>query len=85
MIYESYPWKRDLLRDADIIERWAAKKTDSEYRSMLLEKKVFLSAFVIRKLIEDYKVYGQNRGMLHPLPSVSSSRNRGEHYELARH
>jgi hypothetical protein len=56
MIRESYPWKRDLLRDADIIERWAAKKTDSEYRSMLLEKKVFLSAFVIRKLIEDYKI-----------------------------
>lgn len=56
MIAESYPWKRDLLRDADIIERWAAKKTDSEYRSMLLEKKVFLSAFVVRKLIEDYKL-----------------------------
>jgi len=56
MIRESYPWKRDLLRDADIIERWAAKKTDSEYRSMFLEKKVFLSAFVIRKLFEDYKI-----------------------------
>ncbi len=59
MIRESYPWKRDLLRDADIIERWAAKKTDSEYRSMLLEKKVFLSAFVIRKLIEDHKITDQ--------------------------
>ena len=56
MIRESYPWKRDLLRDANIIERWASKKTDSEYRVMLLEKKVFLSAFVIRKLIEDYKI-----------------------------
>ena len=56
MIAESYPWKRDLLRDAGIIERWAAKKTNSEYRSMLLEKKVFLSAFVIRKLIEDHKL-----------------------------
>ncbi len=56
MIRESYPWKPDLLRDADIIEKWAAKKTDSEYRLMLLEKKVFLSAFVIRKLIEDCKI-----------------------------
>lgn len=55
MIHESHPWKRDLLKDADIIERWATKKTGSEYRSMLLEKKVFLSAFVIRKLIENYK------------------------------
>ncbi len=56
MIHESYPWKRDLLRDADIIERWATKNTNSEYRSMLIEKKVYLSAFVIRKLIEDHKV-----------------------------
>jgi hypothetical protein len=56
MISESYPWKRDLLRDADIIERWAAKKTNSEYRFMLLEKKIFLSAFVVRKLIEDRKL-----------------------------
>ena len=56
MINESYPWKRDLLKDADIIERWAAKITASESRDALIENKIFLSAYVIRKLIENYKL-----------------------------
>ena len=55
MIYESYPWKRELMRDADIIVRWSAKKTSSDHREFILEKKIFLAAFAIRKLIHSYK------------------------------
>lgn len=51
MIYESAPWKRDLLRDADLIERWVVKPC-SPRRSELFEKKIFLSAFAMRKLVE---------------------------------
>ena len=59
MIYESYPWKRELMRDADIIVRWSAKKTSSNHREFILEKKIFLTAFAIRKLIHSYKTTGK--------------------------
>lgn len=51
MIYESAPWKRDLVSDADLIERWCGKPA-SERRSFIIEKKVFVGAFSVRKLIE---------------------------------
>lgn len=52
MIWESGPWKDHLMRDAAIIERHANKRTSSEKRFVLLEKKVFLTAYAMRKLIE---------------------------------
>lgn len=55
MIHESGPWKRELLRDADLIERWS-KKLESDRRSTLLEKKIFHSAFSIRKIIEARRI-----------------------------
>jgi hypothetical protein len=56
MIFSSYPWKRELARDADIIRRWAARKTESEYREFLIEKKVLLSTYAIRKLFDAEKL-----------------------------
>ncbi len=56
MIYESWPWKRELLRDADILERWCAQKPHSDRRDFLVERKVFLAAYAVRKLIESYKL-----------------------------
>lgn len=44
------------MRDADIVVRWSAKKTSSDYRESILEKKIFLAAFAIRKLIHSYKI-----------------------------
>lgn len=41
MIHESAPWKSHLLRDAALIERWAAKPGHSERRSFIIERKVF--------------------------------------------
>lgn len=56
MIYESHPWKAELLKDAEIIQRWAAKTEVSVRRETLLEKKVFISAYAMRKLMEAKKL-----------------------------
>lgn len=55
MIYESWPWRHDLLKDADLIERWL-RKPIGERRSVLLEKKVFVAAYAVRKLLESDKL-----------------------------
>lgn len=55
MIWESAPWKNDLLRDADIIERWAKKPTSTKGQ-ILLEKKIFVAAYAMRKLGEGGKL-----------------------------
>ena len=56
MIHESAPWKAELLKDADMIERWAQKQSASERRSFLIEKKVFISAYAMRRLFEGEKL-----------------------------
>jgi hypothetical protein len=56
MIHDSAPWKTALARDADLIERWAAKPALSERRSFLIERKTFLAAFALRKLDEASKL-----------------------------
>ncbi|PZU88388.1 MAG: hypothetical protein DI527_17585 [Chelatococcus sp.] len=56
MIHESAPWKAHLIRDAHLIERWAAKPKNLERRSFLIERKVFLAAYAMRKLDEGLKL-----------------------------
>jgi hypothetical protein len=56
MIHESYPWKRELLRDAEILDRWAERTRHTERRDVLFERKLFISAYSIRKLIEARKL-----------------------------
>ena len=56
MIWESGPWKDLLLNDAALLERWSAKASVTERRSMLIERKVFLAAYTIRKLYEAQKL-----------------------------
>lgn len=55
MIFESYPWKQDLHRFAEDINKFNCaellSKDDGE-AYIAIEKAVFYSAFVIRKLIE---------------------------------
>lgn len=55
MIWESWPWKRALIHDVNIIRSWS-KKRSSARQETLLEKKIFISAYSIRKLIEAYKL-----------------------------
>jgi len=55
VIFESWPWKQRLLGDADVVERWA-KKRPSDRREFLIEHKVFLAAYSIRKLDQASKL-----------------------------
>lgn len=55
MIYESYPWKKDLLRQKNLLMIHNAplnlkKNYDDAYT--VVEKAIFYSAFIIRKLID---------------------------------
>lgn len=55
MIWESIYWKRELIKDATILEKWCKRKpTNRQY--VLFEKKLFISAYSIRKLIEAEKI-----------------------------
>lgn len=62
MIAESAPWKEQLLKDANLIDRWAAKSRPTKRRSILIERKVFVSAFAMRKLIECEKISSDVEG-----------------------
>ncbi len=72
MIFESGPWKADLKRDAAILRRWSALHVQRARRSTLIEKKVFLSAFAIRKLIEARRVSSTLGSQAFPL-TISSA------------
>ena len=55
MIYESYPWKQDLLRRRRLIQKYnraelIVENDDRAYT--VIEKAIFYSAFIIRKLID---------------------------------
>ena len=59
MIHESFPWKLDLRRRLRLIEKYNTagllkREDDSAYT--ILEKCVFYSAFIIRKLTECAKL-----------------------------
>ncbi len=55
MIWESGYWKSDLIKDADMLNKWSKKKpSDRQY--VLFEKKIFIAAFSIRKLLEAEKI-----------------------------
>jgi hypothetical protein len=51
MIWESWPWRQSLLRDADTLARWV-RKDPSDRRAFLTEQKVFNGAYAIRKLYQ---------------------------------
>jgi hypothetical protein len=55
LIHESWPWKRELLGDADVLERWLQKPL-TERRGFIIEKKVFLAAYTMRKLLQAGKL-----------------------------
>ena len=55
MIHESYPWKQDLLRRKSLIIRYNKSEQfekNDEKTFTVLEKSLFYSAFIIRKLID---------------------------------
>ena len=55
MVYESYPWKQELLRQKKLIIKYNTheeylKPNDLAYT--MVERGIFYSAFIIRKLID---------------------------------
>ncbi len=56
MIYESAPWKNEVIRIANKIECRKNQKRWTEQSFFLLEKEVFLGFFCIRKLMESNKI-----------------------------
>src|SRR5687767_9457833 len=55
MIWESSYWKNELINDIRVIERWSLKPPSGR-REFILEKKIFVSAFAVRRLMESYKL-----------------------------
>lgn len=74
MIHDSAPWKSHLARDADLIERWAAKPRHSERRSFLIERKVFLAAYAMRKLDDAAKLSTTTLGNSMPVQRFPPTR-----------
>ena len=56
MIWASASWKDGLLKDADILERWATKTSRPTQQEVIFEKKIFLTAYAMRKLLEANKI-----------------------------
>ena len=56
MIYESEPWKEEIIRISDRLERRYNQRQWSERSFFNLEKEVFLGLFSMRKLMESNKV-----------------------------
>jgi len=52
MIYESGPWKQDLEKLGGILKKRSQQKRITENACQQIEKSVFISAFIIRKLID---------------------------------
>lgn len=55
MIYESWPWKQDLQRRVRLLLKYNTReqfKKNEEAAYTVIEKSIFYSAFIIRKLID---------------------------------
>ena len=56
MIWDSRPWKQDLARRAESIERRRTQRKWFETSFAALERDVFLAAYSVRKLLDAFKV-----------------------------
>lgn len=56
MIWESAPWKREIVRVASALHQRKSQKRWNEASSAKLEKEIFYSAFAVRKLLEAKKI-----------------------------
>jgi hypothetical protein len=55
MIFESFPWKQEIERLLKSLRKWSSKP-NSERAEFYIQRAVFLSAFIVRKLMENRKV-----------------------------
>jgi hypothetical protein len=55
MIFASFPWKMETKRHLLLFRKWS-KKPQSDRARFYIERAVFLSAFILRKMMENRKV-----------------------------
>lgn len=55
MLFESYPWKMELNRHLRLFKTWS-KRSHTQRGGFYIERGVFLSAFIVRKLMENRKL-----------------------------
>ena len=63
MIWESAPWKRQLLRSARLLRRLGRKRVLRDRHLFVMEREVFLGCYVIRKLSDTVKISHSTRDM----------------------
>lgn len=64
MIWESHPWRDELCRVAERLERWTvAVDWDDEVTSFEMERDVMLSAYAVRKLLDAHKLADSTAAM----------------------
>jgi hypothetical protein len=62
MISDPYPWREELLRVADRLEKRKAQRRWTERTMFLIERDIMLSAYSIRKLNEAKRISDRLRG-----------------------
>ena len=56
MIFESYPWKRFLGKQAEVLCRRKSQRKWTESSLACVERELFVSAYAVRKLLEANKL-----------------------------
>ena len=71
MIWESAPWKKALIQDAALLERWSVKKL-TPHVEFAYERKIMLAAYSVRKLFDAEKLSSALRNQAVPYERYSS-------------
>lgn len=80
MIWNSFPWKQVLLKNASWLERLSSKKKLTAQQDIAFEQKVFFAAYSIRKLFEAKKVCSIVPHQIVQCTSLSRTEKRITHY-----
>lgn len=78
MLHESYPWKRELRRLRRVLAKLASEPLDEEIPDYRIEKPLLLSAIVVRRLIECWKVTDITRAREFEVQSFPTLPQRGK-------
>ncbi len=76
MINESWPWKKELRRLAKAIAKVTSAPVPEDLEDFILERPLFYSAFVIRKLLENWKVTDGVRDQMVPIKEYPANQDR---------
>jgi hypothetical protein len=80
MIWESWPWKKELARRAESLRKRKTQKRWSAATSAAVEQDLFIAAFAIRKLLEAAKISDEVECV--PVPAVFHNPAKGRVVDL---